>query len=134
VTSSTVNVPSTFDFDYTLETRDGKQYMVLKNPMSNSAPSRIYIHLTNLFNGNELLGKFFNKTNRSLSSEVLKSTKMSTLAFWIKRCVDLQVNTEVSEEHSSALKMEAVCSSETVVSTHKLTWHYNPQYQHRKNG
>jgi hypothetical protein len=31
----------------------------------------------------------------------------------------------------SALKMEAVCSSETFVSTYKSTWHYKPEDQHR---
>jgi hypothetical protein len=28
---------------------------------------------------------------------------------------------------ASALKMEAVCSSETLVPTYKSTWHHNPE-------
>ncbi|KDR22096.1 Protein takeout [Zootermopsis nevadensis] len=60
VSSSTVNIQGNFEFDYTLETRDGKQYMVVKNPVTTSTASRSYIHLTNLFNGNELLGNQIN--------------------------------------------------------------------------
>jgi hypothetical protein len=36
-------------------------------------------------------------------------------------CVILQVGTSVSEEHALTLKMERVCSSETLVSTYKFT-------------
>jgi hypothetical protein len=33
-----------------------------------------------------------------------------------------------------ALKMEAVCSSETLVSTDKSTWRHNPEnYRHTRN-
>jgi hypothetical protein len=63
VTSHTVDVQTTFDCGYDLEPRDGKLYMKLKDAVCTSTPSRIYIHLTNLFNGNELLGKFFKKAN-----------------------------------------------------------------------
>jgi hypothetical protein len=41
------------------------------------------------------------------------------LVFWVVTLCGLQ------------LKMEAVCSSETLVSTFKSTWHYNPEDQHR---
>jgi hypothetical protein len=41
---------------------------------------------------------------------------MAMLVFWIVRC--------------SVLKMEAVCSSETLVSTYKSTRRYNPEDQH----
>jgi hypothetical protein len=32
---------------------------------------------------------------------------------------------------SSALKIEAICSSETLVSTYKSIWHFYPEDQHR---
>jgi hypothetical protein len=32
-------------------------------------------------------------------------------------------------KRSSALKKEAVCSSETLISTYKSTWRYNPEDQ-----
>jgi hypothetical protein len=33
---------------------------------------------------------------------------------------------------SSALKVETVCSPETLVSTYKFTWRYYPEDQHRR--
>jgi hypothetical protein len=35
--------------------------------------------------------------------------------------------------NSSALKMEAVCPSETLVSIYKSTWRYNPEDKHEKD-
>jgi hypothetical protein len=43
-------------------------------------------------------------------------------------CVDLLVDTKVSEV-LSALKMEVLCSSETLVSTNTSTRRYNPKDQ-----
>jgi hypothetical protein len=42
---------------------------------------------------------------------------------------------DVSDEHTAfvyreAIKMEAVCSSEMLVSTYKSIQHYNPEDQH----
>jgi hypothetical protein len=50
--------------------------------------------------------------------------------------VDLYVDVIVSETHTvstfrAALKMEAVCSSETVISTYNPTRRSNPENQHR---
>lgn len=78
VSSSTVNIQGNFEFDYTLETRDGKQYMVVKNPVTTSTASRSYIHLTNLFNGNELLGKILYKT-KICRSKIGKDIDISVL-------------------------------------------------------
>jgi hypothetical protein len=53
--------------------------------------------------------------------------------------IDLQVSGEISIDfgllgcntvRSSALKVEEACSSETVVSSYKFTWRYNPGDQH----
>jgi hypothetical protein len=52
---------------------------------------------------------------------IWKETIMSTVIFWV---VDLEVDTNVFEGHTikaSVLKMETVCSSETLVSTSKYT-------------
>jgi hypothetical protein len=35
----------------------------------------------------------------------------------------------ITQYTTSSLKVEAVCSSETLVSTYKSTWHYNPEDQ-----
>lgn len=55
--------------------------MVVKNVVSASKPERIYINVTNLFNGNEVLGKFLDKDNKSRRFEVLNSMKMFALEF-----------------------------------------------------
>jgi hypothetical protein len=46
---------------------------------------------------------------------------MSMLDFWV-----------VTPRGSSALKMEAACSSETLVSTYMSPRRYNPEQQHRQ--
>jgi hypothetical protein len=59
---------------------------------------------------------------------------MSMLVFWVLRRVDMEVNARDSEEHTASilgLKMEAVCSSETLLSTYKSTLPYNPEFKHR---
>jgi hypothetical protein len=55
-----------------------------------------------------------------LRVEVLIAVKMSMVVVWVVTHVDLQVGTNVSEEYiasSSALELEAVCSSEILVLT-----------------
>ena len=49
----------TYDHDYTLQPvkGDGDIYMVISNATSNLKPSIAYIQLTNLFNGDPLLGE-----------------------------------------------------------------------------
>jgi hypothetical protein len=53
--------------------------------------------------------------------EVLTVVKMSMLVFWIVMLCGLE-----------ALKMERVCFSETLVSTYKSTWCYNPEDQYHQ--
>jgi hypothetical protein len=53
----TENVQITYDHDYTLEPIKGDIYMVVRNATSTLEPSMAYIHLTNLFNGDPLLGE-----------------------------------------------------------------------------
>jgi hypothetical protein len=64
--------------------------------------------------------------------EALMVVKIPLLVIWV------EVDTNVSGEHTayifrteevatSAMKMEAVCSPETMVSAYKSTWHYNPE-------
>jgi hypothetical protein len=52
-----VNLRVTFDTDYALKPISGKLHMVLQNATCLVRSGRTYIHLTNLFNGNEVLGK-----------------------------------------------------------------------------
>jgi hypothetical protein len=52
--------------------------------------------------------------------EVLTAVKMSMLVFWVVTPCGLV-----------ALKMEAVCSRETLVSTYKSTRRYDPEYEYR---
>jgi hypothetical protein len=52
-----VNLNVTFDTDYSLQPIRGKIHMVLENGKSTVWSGRTYVHLTNLFNGNEVLGK-----------------------------------------------------------------------------
>ncbi|GFG36381.1 hypothetical protein Cfor_06100, partial [Coptotermes formosanus] len=54
------NVQITYDHDYTLEPIKGDIYMVVRNATSTLEPSMAYIHLTNLFNGDPLLGTQMN--------------------------------------------------------------------------
>jgi hypothetical protein len=72
--SHAVNLNVTFETDYSLEPIRGKLHMVLKNATCAVWSGRTYIHLTNLFNGNEVLGKFC--TQRT-SSELLPKARNS---------------------------------------------------------
>ena len=55
----TENVHVTYDHDYTLQPikGDGVLYMVIHNTTSTLEPKMVHIHLTNLFNGDSLLGE-----------------------------------------------------------------------------
>jgi hypothetical protein len=57
--------------------------------------------------------------------EVIKAVKMSMLVFLV--CV-------VVLTPSSALKMQTVCFSETLVSTYDSTQRFDPDEQHREVG
>jgi hypothetical protein len=52
------------------------------------------------------------------------AVKMLMLVFWVVTLCGLV-------GRASALKMETVCFSETLVSTYKSTWHYNPEDKHQ---
>jgi hypothetical protein len=48
--------------------------------------------------------------------------------------VDLQVDTNVSEEHNvyiimTEVRIETLCSSEMLLPMYKSTWHHNSEYQ-----
>ncbi|PNF31911.1 hypothetical protein B7P43_G07900 [Cryptotermes secundus] len=51
-----VNLNVTFDTDYSLQQIRGKTHMILENGKCTVWSGRTYVHLTNLFNGNEVLG------------------------------------------------------------------------------
>jgi len=55
----TEHVQVTYDHDYTLQPikGDGAMYMVISNTTSTLEPKMAHIHLTNLFNGDPLLGE-----------------------------------------------------------------------------
>jgi hypothetical protein len=60
---------------------------------------------------------------------VLMAVKMSTLVFWVTKISTFRMNIQPL---SSALKLEAPCHSETLVSTCRSTRYYNPEEQHRE--
>jgi hypothetical protein len=70
---------------------------------------------------------------RSQQREVL-SCRCWSCGLW--RRVNLQVATDVSKKHTASirpdLKVETVCSSETLVPTYKSTRRRNPEDQHRQ--
>jgi hypothetical protein len=51
------NVTVTYDHDFTLEPRNGEVYLVIQNPRTTVTPARAHIQLTNLFNGDPVLGE-----------------------------------------------------------------------------
>jgi hypothetical protein len=51
-------------------------------------------------------------------------------AFLWKKMNTIKSLTQTIIMHIHALKMEAVCSSERLVSTYRFTQHYNPEDQH----
>jgi hypothetical protein len=51
------NVTVTYDHDFTLEPTNGDTYMVIQSPRTTVTPARAYIKLTNLFNGDPILGE-----------------------------------------------------------------------------
>jgi hypothetical protein len=51
------NATVTYDHDFTLEPTDGDIYMVIHNPRTTVTPARAYFTLTNLFNGDPMLGE-----------------------------------------------------------------------------
>jgi hypothetical protein len=52
------NVAVTYDHDFTLEPMNGDVYMVIQNPGTTVTPTRAYIQLSNLFNGDPVLGEW----------------------------------------------------------------------------
>jgi hypothetical protein len=64
---------------------------------------------------------------------------MSMGVFWIVTPSEFVGGYHVSKEYTSSiftadvLKMEAVCSSEMLVSTYKSTRRYNPEDRHEEN-
>jgi hypothetical protein len=55
--SSSVNSKMPIDTDMTLQTIGKNQHVVLKNTKATVTPSRVHLYLSNLFNGDKLLGK-----------------------------------------------------------------------------
>jgi hypothetical protein len=61
--------------------------------------------------------------------EVLVTVKMPFVVFWV---VAPYISSLVHGQTSSVLKMEAICSSETSVSTYKSTSCHNPEDQNQQ--
>jgi hypothetical protein len=63
--------------------------------------------------------------------EVLTAVKILMLAFLVATPLDLWADTNVSEKNTASIfradVLKAVCSFETLVSTDKFTWRYNPE-------
>jgi hypothetical protein len=49
-----------YDQYWNLVARDGETYMNRNNATAEAIPENVHIHITNLFNGNKLLGKIQN--------------------------------------------------------------------------
>jgi hypothetical protein len=58
VFSSSVNAKMSIETDMTLETIGDSQHVVLKNTKATVTPSFLHMYLSNLFNGDNLLGKY----------------------------------------------------------------------------
>jgi hypothetical protein len=56
--SSSVNSKMPIETDMTLQQIGDRQHVVLKNTKATVTPSVVYIYLSNLFNGDKLLGKY----------------------------------------------------------------------------
>jgi hypothetical protein len=54
---SAVNNKVTFSCDWNLEQREGYTHLFIKDSVAAIKPSRAYIHMSNLFDGDKLLGK-----------------------------------------------------------------------------
>ncbi|XP_069681799.1 protein takeout-like [Periplaneta americana] len=67
-----VNNKFKFDVDFTKEDIKGNVHAVLKNPAANLTPGRMYVHLDNLFGGDNLLGT---ETNNFLNENWLEVFK-----------------------------------------------------------
>ncbi|PNF31910.1 hypothetical protein B7P43_G07901 [Cryptotermes secundus] len=60
-----VNAKLTVETDLTLKQIENREHVVLKNSQVTVTPSRMYVYLSNLFNGDKLLGK---ETNEVLNA------------------------------------------------------------------
>jgi hypothetical protein len=80
-------------------------------------------------------GKHSQKATEEVKGEHLHRFEVSHGAeddvFWVVTLCGICRYTNVSEKHvficSLALKMETLCFSETLVTTYKSTWCYNPE-------
>jgi hypothetical protein len=52
-----VNNTVTYSYDWDLEQIEAYKHLITKNSIAAIKPSRAYIHLSNLFDGDEVLGK-----------------------------------------------------------------------------
>jgi hypothetical protein len=66
-----------------------------------------------------------------LQAEDGDSMFLRNVGMYLRIYTELQPRRKTfSQSPSSALKMEIVCFSETLVSTYKSTWYHNPEGQH----
>jgi hypothetical protein len=85
--SPAVNLSVTFDTDYTLHQMRGKTHMKLLNASCVCKSARTYIHLTNLFNGNEVLGKFSIQRTSYYPSLLMLLFRLNFVSFsWFSGC------------------------------------------------
>ncbi|KAJ9577453.1 hypothetical protein L9F63_005954 [Diploptera punctata] len=74
VNSTTVHPRITYNADIKYVERNGNTHIQLENPTVDMNPEHVYTNLTNLFNGNELLGKemndFMNKNWKEVNDEL----------------------------------------------------------------
>ncbi|PSN34105.1 hypothetical protein C0J52_12951 [Blattella germanica] len=72
--NTTVEAKITFEGNMKREEKDGKKYIKVVDPTIKMVPKRVYISMTNLFNGNELLGRemneFMNKNWKEVNEEI----------------------------------------------------------------
>jgi hypothetical protein len=53
----TVNNIVTYSYDWVLEQKGAYKHLLLRDPVAGIKPSKAYIHLSNLFDGDKFLGK-----------------------------------------------------------------------------
>lgn len=68
-----MNLHLKYDYNFTLEMRDGEEYFIPGANKLNFNTTRLYVYLDNLFNGDKLLGDSTNKSLDENWEELLKS-------------------------------------------------------------
>jgi hypothetical protein len=76
----------TYSYDYTLEERDGVLYQVTKNQKAVVEPSKAHYYMSNLFNGDKLLGTVLCLNTYNIEIELVLATASGYQMYNTDRC------------------------------------------------